>query len=178
MTSDRATIDSQLLELRYNRSKQSTNITMAFLLTRPSAVLGLGLGTSLCLSPLSPFRASPMQCQYASPYYRPEHQHQAAQTGWGIPLDDPTLVKQGNTKTSGSSSSGGLLTARNMRQVSMGSVLGLVAGVGLRAFSRVLAVVIGMGIVFVEVLSFLGSWVGLGCWMHANDLVVGCFEGI
>lgn len=143
---------------------------MAFLLTRPSAMLGLGLGTSLCLSPLSPFRASPMQCQYASPYYRPEgqHQHQAAQTGWGIPLDDPSLVKQGRTKTSGSSSSnGGLLTARNMRQVSLGSVLGLVAGVGLRAFSRVLAVVIGMGIVFVEVLSILyplGPWFGLVCW--------------
>lgn len=125
---------------------------MAFLLTRPSAVLGLGLGTSLCLSPLSPFRATPVQCQYASPYYRPEgqNQHQAAQTGWGIPLDDPSLVKQGNTKTSGSRN-GGLLTARNMRQVSLGSVLGLVAGVGLRAFSRVLTVVLGMGIVFVEV---------------------------
>ena len=33
----------------------------------------------------------------------------------------------------------------------MGSVLGLVAGLGLRAFSRVLVVLIGVGIVFAEV---------------------------
>jgi uncharacterized membrane protein (Fun14 family) len=38
-----------------------------------------------------------------------------------------------------------------MRQISLGSVLGLVAGVGLRAFSRVLVVVLGMGLVLVEV---------------------------
>lgn len=37
-----------------------------------------------------------------------------------------------------------------MRQISLGSVLGLVAGVGLRAFSRTLAVVLGMGVVLVE----------------------------
>jgi uncharacterized membrane protein (Fun14 family) len=38
-----------------------------------------------------------------------------------------------------------------MKQISLGSVLGLVAGVGLRAFSRILVVVIGMGVVFIEV---------------------------
>jgi uncharacterized membrane protein (Fun14 family) len=37
-----------------------------------------------------------------------------------------------------------------MKQISLGSVLGLVAGVGLRAFSRILVVVIGMGVVFIE----------------------------
>lgn len=47
----------------------------------------------------------------------------------------------------------GILTASNMRQVSMGSVLGLVVGVGLRAFSRVLVVLFGMGIVAIEVRS-------------------------
>lgn len=120
---------------------------MAFLLTRPSAVLGLGLGASLCLNPLSPFRATPMQCQYTAPYYRPEAQ--TTETGWGIPPNDPALLKQG--KTSPSSGGRGLLTPRNMRQVSMGSVLGLVAGLGLRAFSRVLVVLIGVGIVFAEV---------------------------
>jgi hypothetical protein len=43
------------------------------------------------------------------------------------------------------------MTASNMRQVSMGSVLGLVVGVGLRAFSRVFVVLFGMGIILVEV---------------------------
>jgi uncharacterized membrane protein (Fun14 family) len=38
-----------------------------------------------------------------------------------------------------------------MRQVSLGSVLGLIVGVGLRAFSRALVVLLGMGIVLVEV---------------------------
>ena len=45
----------------------------------------------------------------------------------------------------------GLLNARTMRQVSLGSVLGLVAGVGLRAFSKALVVILGMGVVLVEV---------------------------
>lgn len=45
----------------------------------------------------------------------------------------------------------GLLNAETMRQVSLGSVLGLVAGVGLRAFSKALVVILGMGVVFVEV---------------------------
>lgn len=47
-----------------------------------------------------------------------------------------------------------------MRQASFGSVLGLAVGVGLRAFSRVLTVVFGMGVVFVEVcyLYFFVVW--------------------
>jgi uncharacterized membrane protein (Fun14 family) len=57
---------------------------------------------------------------------------------------DPLLGKKGTTRGSG------ILTASTMRQVSLGSVLGLVVGVGLRAFSRVLVVLFGMGIIAVE----------------------------
>lgn len=133
----------------------------SFLLFRTSAVCGIGLGLSLTLNPLSPFRAPPMQCQYTSPYYRPEAQT-AAETGWGIPADDPTIAKQGKTspRAGGGNGNSGFLTERNMRQVSLGSVLGLVAGVGLRAFSRALAVLIGMGVVLVEVCC------SKFCWYH------------
>jgi len=55
-----------------------------------------------------------------------------------------------------------------MKQVSLGSVLGLVAGVGLRAFSRVLVVLIGMGVVFVEV-CYCTVFCGL-CWSDVDLL--------
>ncbi|KAE8150713.1 hypothetical protein BDV25DRAFT_106853 [Aspergillus avenaceus] len=115
----------------------------SLLLTRTSAVLGIGLGLSV--SPLSPFRSAPMQCQYSAPYYRPDS-HVSPDSGWAIDRNDPAFLKQGATKPAG----GGILTASNMRQVSLGSVLGLVVGVGLRAFSRALVVLLGMGVVFVE----------------------------
>lgn len=38
-----------------------------------------------------------------------------------------------------------------MRQISLGSVLGVLAGLGLRAVSRVLVFAVGVGIVVVEV---------------------------
>jgi uncharacterized membrane protein (Fun14 family) len=38
-----------------------------------------------------------------------------------------------------------------MRQISLGSVLGLAAGLGLRIFSKALVFVLGVGIVLVEV---------------------------
>lgn len=133
---------------------------MSFLLSRTSTVLGVGLGLSFTLHPLSSFRASPIQCQYSAPYYRTDVPA-ATETGWGVPSDDPVLAKQGKTRPSTSSGSGAL-TASNMRQVSLGSVLGLVAGVGLRAFSRALVVLIGMGVVFVEVCSVFACWVVKG----------------
>ncbi|KAB8254680.1 hypothetical protein BDV32DRAFT_131960 [Aspergillus pseudonomiae] len=117
---------------------------MSFLLARTSAVLGVGLGLSL--SPLSPFRSAPMQCQYSAPNYRPESQA-SPDSAWAVDRSDPVLLKQGATKHNSPS---GWLTASNMRQVSLGSVLGLVVGVGLRAFSRVLVVLLGMGVVFIE----------------------------
>ncbi|GES65898.1 FUN14 family protein [Aspergillus terreus] len=119
---------------------------MSFLLSR-SAVLGVGLGLSLPLHPLSPFRASPMQCQYSAPYYRSDSQT-SPDSPWAMNSQDPLVRKQGATRPQSTGS--GLLTASNMRQVSMGSVLGLVVGVGLRAFSRALVVLLGMGVVVIE----------------------------
>ncbi|EAW17979.1 uncharacterized protein NFIA_079200 [Aspergillus fischeri NRRL 181] len=113
---------------------------------RTSTVLGVGLGLSLSLHPLSPFRASPMQCQYSAPYYRVDSQT-SSESGWTLDRNDPAIAKQGRT---GPRTASGILTASNMRQVSLGSVLGLVVGVGLRAFSRALVVLLGMGIVLVE----------------------------
>ncbi|KAJ5182852.1 hypothetical protein N7492_000468 [Penicillium capsulatum] len=118
----------------------------------PSTILRLGLGLGLGVSaatlhPLSPFR-SPIQCQYSAPYYRPETPANA-DSGWAVNPNDPILSKQGRTGI-GARAQSGFLTADNMRQVSLGSVLGLVAGVGLRAFSRVLVLVLGMGVVLVE----------------------------
>ena len=123
----------------------------SFLLPRTSTALGVGLGVglSLSLSPASPFRSAsaPIQCQYTAPYYRPET-HISPETGWAVNRDDPVLQKQGRTSSSRSSR---WLTPRTMRQISLGSVLGLVAGVGLRAVSRVLVVALGMGVVLVQV---------------------------
>ncbi|KAL4933127.1 uncharacterized protein BDV17DRAFT_287479 [Aspergillus undulatus] len=111
-----------------------------FTLSRTSAVvgLGLGIGASFSLHPSSPFRAPPMRCDYAPA---------SSQSSWTTTSESPLLTKQNaGTRTGGS----GIMTASNMRQVSMGSVLGLVVGVGLRAFSRVLVVLLGLGFVAVE----------------------------
>jgi uncharacterized membrane protein (Fun14 family) len=43
------------------------------------------------------------------------------------------------------------LNARYMRQISLGSVLGLATGLGLRVFSKALVFVLGVGIVLIEV---------------------------
>ncbi|OJJ44835.1 hypothetical protein ASPZODRAFT_18394 [Penicilliopsis zonata CBS 506.65] len=122
---------------------------MSFL--RPS-ILGIGVGLSFALHPLSPLRSPPMQTQYTAPHSRSnEHPHE---TVWSI-ANDEVLNKQGKTgiQNSQKTSTGmrtGLLNASTMRQVSLGSVLGLMVGVGLRAFSRALVVLLGMGIVIVE----------------------------
>ena len=138
----------------------------SFLLSRTTAAVGIGLGLSFSIHPLSPFRSTPLQCQYTAPYYRTDSPD-GAETGWAIDPNDPLLRKQGNTRRNNHS------TARTMRQVSLGSVLGLLAGMGLRAFSRVLAVLLGIAIVAVEVCIFL-IWVAISlgrlitdCWQFA-----------
>jgi hypothetical protein len=130
---------------------QLSQNTMAFPLLSPLRLgLGLGIGISAAtLHPLSPFRAAPIQCQYTAPYYRPESPANA-ETGWAVKSDDPLLQKQGRSDIAVQARDT-FLTPENMKQISLGSVLGLVAGVGLRAFSRVLVVVIGMSVVLVEV---------------------------
>jgi hypothetical protein len=98
-----------------------------------------------------------MQCQYNAPFSQSN-----ADTPWAAKPEESLLQKQG--RTTGLTQRGGFLTKENMRQVSLGSVLGLVAGVGLRAFSKALVVLLGMGVVLVEVCymlfphSLLGNW--------------------
>ncbi|KAJ5647355.1 hypothetical protein N7490_003727 [Penicillium lividum] len=115
---------------------------MAFQLFSPPILrLGLGLGIGLSaatLHPLSPFRAAPSNANTAN-----------AESNWAVKSDHPLLQKQGRTGIA-EKAKAAFLSPDNMRQISMGSVLGLVAGVGLRAFSRVLVVVLGMSIVFIE----------------------------
>lgn len=124
--------------------------------------LGIGLGLSAAtLHPLSPLRTPALQCQYTAPYYRPESVA-STETGWAVNANDPLLSKQGRSRAAATD---GFMTPSNMKQISLGSVLGLVAGVGLRAFSRVLVVLIGMGVVLVEV-CFFGLWFS-GAVMHS-----------
>lgn len=112
---------------------------------QPATLLRLGLGVGIGLSaatmhPLSPFRAAPMQCQYAVP-----QQSFNKDSDWAVNPAGSAGQKQARPRRTG------LLNAETMRQVSLGSVLGLVAGVGLRAFSKALVVILGMGVVLVEV---------------------------
>lgn len=154
------------------------------LFTRLGLGLGIGLSAASTLHPLSPFRTAPMQCQYTAPYYRPEGPA-SPEAGWAVNPSDPILQKQGRSGVHGNAA-GGFLTTSNMKQVSLGSVLGLVAGVGLRAFSRVLVVVLGMGVVLAEVCFF--SWFYLFClllllvlvslWVVTDGDIVGCIEGV
>lgn len=147
---------------------------MAFPLLSPLRLgLGLGIGISAAtLHPLSPFRAAPIQCQYATPY-GPGSQANA-ESGWAVGPNDPLLQKQGHSSIAAQARAS-FLTPENMKQVSLGSVLGLVAGVGLRAFSRVLVVVIGMSVVLVEVRFFSRS----GLLNYAlTDAAVGRLQGL
>lgn len=133
----------------------------SLLLTRTSAAVGIGLGLSFSLHPLSPFRSAPMQCQYTAPYYKTDSPT-GSETGWAIDPNDPMIRKQGTT---GHRDRASTSTPRTMRQVSLGSVLGLLVGVGLRAFSRALAVLLGIGIVAVEVCARLPGWLR---WLAAD----------
>jgi hypothetical protein len=136
---------------------------------QPATLLRLGLGFGIGLSaatmhPLSPFRAAPMQCQYAVPQ-QPTFNRDSE---WAVNSAESLGQKQGRPRQTG------LLNAETMRQVSLGSVLGLVAGVGLRAFSKALVVILGMGVVLVEVcISFcrrLGLSIGFG--VSLSDVMV------
>lgn len=111
-----------------------------------TAALGAGLGLSL-LHPSSPLRSSPMQCQYNAPYY---NRHASPETGWALDANNPVIEKQGRTSSSAAAGDR-LLSAWAVRQISLGSVLGLATGLGLRVFSKALVFFLGVGIVLVEV---------------------------
>ncbi|KAJ6070190.1 hypothetical protein N7467_010329 [Penicillium canescens] len=118
---------------------------------QPSTLLRLGLSLSIGLSaatlhPTSPFRAAPLQCQYAAPSTGEALFNKETGSGWTI----TNGASESMAQKQGQSARTGLLTAEGMRQVSLGCVLGLVAGVGLRAFSRALVVIFGLGVVLVE----------------------------
>jgi hypothetical protein len=117
---------------------------------QPSTLLRLGLSLSIglgaaTLHPTSPFRAAPLQCQYSAPNTGTGEAifNKDSGSGWAI--------NNGASGSMAQKQKQGFLTAEGMRQVSLGCVLGLVAGVGLRAFSKALVVILGMGVVLVEV---------------------------
>lgn len=147
---------------------------MAFPLFSPSStILRLGLGVGLGISaatlhPLSPFRAAPMQCQYNAPYAQ-----SGAGAPWAVKPEESLLQKQGRT---GLNQARGFMTKENMRQVSLGSVLGLVAGVGLRAFSKALVVILGMGVVFIEVC--YTSLLSIFAWFFAHVKCCRAIDGV
>lgn len=120
---------------------------MSFRLFSPPTItrigLGLGLGVSAATLHLSPFRAAPLRCDYGAP------QPGASQADWLV--KDPLVQKQGRSASIAEQAKAAFLTPENMKEISLGSVLGLVAGVGLRAFSRALVVLLGMGVVLIEV---------------------------
>ncbi|KAL1967652.1 hypothetical protein VTN77DRAFT_2909 [Rasamsonia byssochlamydoides] len=136
---------------------------MATLLSRPLLYTCTAAGVGLCLlHPSSPFQLrlpqlqaiqiQPIQCQYIGVSYNP---HASPETGWAFPVDrDPLAQKQGRTTATANRTererSRGFLTASTMRQISLGSVLGLAVGLGLRVFSKALVFVLGVGVVIVE----------------------------
>jgi hypothetical protein len=112
-----------------------------------------GIGLSF-FHPSSPFRLPPMQCQFSSNNRSPDVSSDSA---WTVSPDDQLAERQGRSAVPGEhrdNRNGRFLTATMMRQISLGGVLGLAAGLGLRIFSRSLALVLGVGLVVVEVISF------------------------
>lgn len=95
-----------------------------------------------------------MQCQFSSNNRSPDVSPNSA---WTVSPDDQLAERQGRSAVPGEhrdSRNGRFLTAKMMRQISLGGVLGLAAGLGLRTFSRSLALVLGVGLVVVEVITF------------------------
>ncbi|KAJ5317584.1 hypothetical protein PENANT_c038G08128 [Penicillium antarcticum] len=112
-------------------------------LLRLGLSLSIGLGAAT-LHPTSPFRAAPLQCQYAAPSASEAIFNKDTGSGWAINNGPSESMAQKQKQKQG------FLNAESMKQVSLGCVLGLVAGVGLRAFSKALVVIFGMGVVLVE----------------------------
>jgi len=95
-----------------------------------------------------------MHCQFAPNNRSPGYV--SPDPAWTVPPDDQPVERQGRSTVPGehrdnrNRSNGRFLTATMMRQISLGGVLGLAAGLGLRVFSQALALVLGVGLVVVE----------------------------
>ncbi|KAL1998114.1 hypothetical protein VTN02DRAFT_6845 [Thermoascus thermophilus] len=124
---------------------------MTTLLTRTSrTLLYTTLPVSLVLlHPSSPLRAPALQCQFTAPVPVPAQHAGPEHAAWAF---DAAAQKQGATGrgTTNDKNDNRWLTPTTMRQVSLGSVLGVLAGLGLRAFSRVVVFAVGVGVVAVE----------------------------
>lgn len=108
--------------------------TMAYLL--PGLRRGLMLSTPLILStPLLVSRyRHPVFCESVDPLANVSSDLRS-----GFARGSPAQIKQSG------------LSPRNARQISLGSILGVLAGLGVSVFSKPLAVIIGLGIVCVQV---------------------------
>lgn len=99
--------------------------------------LGLGLGISATALHLHRRQRRPLLCEPASPLDAITQQYlPTGPTGSQIQRG-----KQENT------------TSKIIRQLSLGSVVGVLGGAAVSTFSRVLAVLIGLGLVVVQVCS-------------------------
>ncbi|CAL8582117.1 hypothetical protein XPA_007791 [Xanthoria parietina] len=102
---------------------------------RPHLTLGLGLGLGLTATTIHLHlqRRRPLLCEPSSPLDAITQQYL------------PQARKHDNNNKSKSTT-----TANIIRQLSLGSVLGVAAGAAVSTFSRVLAVLVGLGVVVVQ----------------------------
>lgn len=114
------------------------NSTMASQFLR-SACRPLLFAVPLCASysVLQTRISSPIRCDYAS---GPLH-----------PSVSEFTLKHGGPSSQQKTLFGGLITAETARQISLGSALGVLTGLGLRIFLRTLAFSIGLAIIIIEV---------------------------
>ncbi|KAI4108675.1 MAG: hypothetical protein LQ339_002191 [Xanthoria mediterranea] len=106
---------------------------------RPHLTLGLGLGLGLGLTATTLHlhliqRRRPLLCEPAS----------------SSPLDAITQQYLPQARKHGHNNNKSTTTANIIRQLSLGSVLGVAAGAAVSTFSRVLAVLLGLGVVVVQ----------------------------
>ncbi|OAX80510.1 hypothetical protein ACJ72_05158 [Emergomyces africanus] len=110
----------------------------------------LGLSLSLSLP-----RRQPILCDFAGPFTATGHSHHS-----NSPLSE-TASSIRTTSQSG-------LSEKTARQISLGSVLGLLAGLGLRIFSRALVFALGLTILGVEWAASKGYHVVPTRWLQKH----------
>ena len=112
---------------------------MAFLL--PGLRRGLLLSTPLILSTpllLHQYR-TPILCDSPDLLSRISSDVRDAQRAYSREAETPVVLQSGAANP------------RSVRQISMGSILGVLGGLGVSVFSKPLAVLIGLGVLLVQV---------------------------